>query len=279
MACIAGRPCRHAGRDRRGRSRVRAARRRRDDRPTHGLVGFDRRGVRPRRSRAAARSGDRRLARRAGGGTSMEADLSAAGSALAWLGRLTGRRPTISRTKPTTWMPAPRDCWRSRGSVVHARRGGRRARVCTFAGLTPQHTAGAPGTSAGGRGGVRRSPLPRPRGARRGRAVARRRRSVDAAVAPVLSGVAQPAGRRPNPRRGRIRRRGHHHRTSARFAARPRPARPGRRARAAVRFGRRRLRRPSDAPRDGGARHDQRARRRLAALDPPQRHRPARPPA
>ena len=65
MASSLGVPRRHAGRGRRRRSRVRAARRRGDDRPTDGVVGVDRRGVRPGRARPAARSGDRRLARRA----------------------------------------------------------------------------------------------------------------------------------------------------------------------------------------------------------------------
>ena len=81
------------------------------------------------------------VSRGALGGYVMEADLSAAGSALAWLGRLTGRRPDeLSREADDidagaagllalAWLGGARAPW------WEARTG------LTFAGLTPVHTA------------------------------------------------------------------------------------------------------------------------------------------
>ena len=125
---FARRARRHAGRGRRWRSRVRAARRRGDDRPTDGVVGIDRGGVRPGRARPAARSGDRRLARRAR--RVRDGSGSLRGGVRARVARPAHRspHPTISRTRPTRSTPALRDSSRWRGSVARAPRGGRRAR-------------------------------------------------------------------------------------------------------------------------------------------------------
>ena len=81
------------------------------------------------------------VSRGALGGYVMEADLSAAGSALAWLGRLTGRRPD-ELTHEADQIDAG-----AAGLLALAWLGGARApwwearTGLTFAGLTPQHTA------------------------------------------------------------------------------------------------------------------------------------------
>ena len=125
---VARRACRHTGRGRCRGSRVRAARRRGDDRPTDGVVGLDRRGVRPGRARPATRSGDRRLARRAGGIRDGSGSLRGGVRARRGSAGSPADDPTSSRTRPTRSTPGPRDSWRWRGSAARALRGGRRAR-------------------------------------------------------------------------------------------------------------------------------------------------------
>ena len=147
------------------------------------------------------------VSRGALGGYVMEADLSAAGSALAWLGRLTGR--TTRRARATS-----RRHRRRRRGAARAGVAGRGARAVVGGAHGPhvrrtdaRPHGRAPGARARGGRGVRRRPLPRPRGARRGRALARGRWGVDAAVAAGALRRREPAGGRTHARRGGIGRR------------------------------------------------------------------------
>ena len=250
----------NARRGGRGRSSVRGARRRRHDGPTDGVLGIGRRRVRARRARARAGSRDLRLPRRAR--RLRDGGRPSAGGLGARVARPAHRpaAPTSSRSKRTTSTPAPAGSWRSPGSAERAHRGGRRAPGLTFAGLTPVHTAAH----------LARALV---EGVAFDAARCLDRAAPDAVELSLAGGGASmPLWRRVLS--GVANRPSSRGRTARRPPRAPRSS-PGERigsqldadrldpvsiARAAVRFRRRRLRRSSDAARDGGARHGQRLR-------------------
>ena len=223
--------------------------------PTDGLVGCGRGRLRPDRTRAR---------RPIPGSSSPEAP--SADTSWRRISRRQDRRSSGSAGSPAAHPTSSRSGGRRGRRRRRAPRAGvaGRGTRAVVGGAHRPHVRGtdarphgrAPGARARGGRGVRRGPLPRPRRARRGRALTRGRRGVDAAVAAGAFRCREQARGRTHPRGGGVGRR-RDRRRAARSARSwiPTGWTPSRRSRAAVRLRRRRVRRSPDAPRDGGARH------------------------